>query len=289
MEPIRRYQRLKNRQLIAIPLVVSILLSASLLVLGMPPSRDFKGGSLVMVQGLQNVPDPSSVKSAIESLLGKNVDVISVENGFHIETDALSESEETNVKGTLFNQFGVPTNSVIIEPIGPVISSLQGEQIVYSIIVVFIVIGIITFIIFRRRVISMAILLVVELDILCVLGYMALFRVPLGLTSITAIVMIVGYAIDTNILLAYHVFKRVGGEPREQAATSLNTGLTMSVLLIVILLSLNLLTSAMQLDVLTATLIFGVAINILNTWFLGAGILLGHAERPRGKEYHVSL
>jgi len=61
------------------------------------------------------------------------------------------------------------------------------------------------------------------------------------------------------------------------------------VLLVVILLSLNIITSATQLNVLTATLIFGIAINIFNTWFLGAGILLGHVTRQPGKEYYVSL
>lgn len=289
MKPAWHYQRLKNRQLIAIPLVVSVLLSVSVLVLGLPLSRDFKGGSLVMVQGLQNVPDPSGVKSAVESSLGKNVDVLPVENGFHIETDALSESEETNVKGALFNQFGIPASSVTIESIGPAISSLQIEQMLYSIVIAFVVIGVITFIIFRRRVVPMAVLLVIGLDILCVLGCMSLFRVPMSLASVVAIVVLVGYAVDTNILLAYHVLKGVGGEPREQATASMNTGLMMGVLLIVVFLSLNVLTSVTQLNVLTATMIFGIAINIFNTWFLGAGILLRQAERQRGKEYHVSL
>jgi len=285
MKPVERYQRLRNRQLIAISIVVSIVLFAPVLLLGVPLGRDFKGGSLIMIE---NVPDFSSVKSVIESLLGTNVDVVPIKNGLHIETDALNENNENNVKGAL-TQSGIPENSITIEPIGPAISGLQSEQMLYSIIVAFIVIGIITFIIFRRRVVPMAILLVVGLDILCVLGYMSLFRVPLSLTSILVIVMLVGYAIDTNILLAYRVLKRVGGESREQVAASLNTGLMIGVLLVVILLSLNILTSAMQLNVLTAMLIFGIAINILNTWFLGAGILLRHAERQRGKEYHVSL
>lgn len=289
MKPVERYQRLRNRQLIAISLVVSIVLLTPVLLLGVPISRDFRGGSLIMIQGLENVPDSSNVKSVIEGLLGKSADVVPIKNGLHIETDALNENDETNVKGALFTQFGIPTDSVTIEPIGPAISGLQSEQMLYSIIVAFVVIGIITLIIFRRRVVSMTILLVIGLDILCVLGYMALFRVPLSLTSILVIVMLVGYAIDTNILLAYRVLKRVGGEPREQANASINTGLMMGVLLVVILLSLNIITSAMQLNVLTVMLIFGIAINILNTWFLGAGILLRHAERQRGKEYHVTL
>jgi preprotein translocase subunit SecF len=69
----------------------------------------------------------------------------------------------------------------------------------------------------------------------------------------------------------------------------MTAGLMMGLLLVVIFSSVNLLTSAVQLDVLTFMIIFGVAMNIFNTWFLGAGILLRYAERQRGKGYHVSL
>jgi preprotein translocase subunit SecF len=289
MKPVEHYKRLRNSQLMAVSILVSAAFLTPVLLLGVPLGRDFKGGSLIMVQGPGNMPDPSSVKSAIGGLLGTNVDVVPVNNGFQIETDALSVNEEANVKSTLLSQFGIPENSVTIEPMGPLISSIQSEQMLYSIIVAFIVIGIITLIIFRRLVVPMTILPVIGLDIVCVLGYMALFRVPLSLTSVLAIVMLVGYAIDTSILLVYRVLKRVGGEPREQVVASLKTGLMTGVFLVVILLSLDILTSAMQINVLTFMLIFGIAINILNTWFLGAGILLRHAERQRGKEYHVTL
>ncbi len=282
------YQELRNRQLVAIPLIVSALFLASILVLGVPLGRDFKGGSMIMVEGLENVPDSSSVESVVEGLLGTNADVVLIENGLHIETDVLNENDEANVKGVLSARFGIPTDSVTIKLIGP-ISSFQSEQALYSIIAAFVAMGVIALIIFRRRVAPMAILLVVGLDILCVLGYMALFRVPLSLASTVGIVMLIGYAVDTNILLAWRILKRVGGGHKEQATDSINTGLMMSVLAIVVLLSLNILTSASPLNVLTAVLIFGIAINILNTWFLGAGILLRHAERQRGKGYYVSL
>ena len=48
MEPVGRYQRLRNRQLIAISIVVSIVLFAPVLLLGVPLGRDFKDGSLIM-------------------------------------------------------------------------------------------------------------------------------------------------------------------------------------------------------------------------------------------------
>lgn len=281
------YQRLKGRKLIAIPIIISALFLACILIRGVTLGRDFKGGSLVMVQGVENMPSVDDVKSAITGLLGTDVDVLPVENGLHIETGALDGNGEANVKSVLSAQFGVPTTAVTISAIGPIIP--QIEQVLYPVIAAFIVTGVIALIIFRRRIVPATILLVIALDVICVLGYMALLRLPLSLASTVGILVLICYAIDTNVMLAWRVLKRVGGEPREQAAGSMSTGLTMGVIMVAVLLVLNIITGAMQLNVLTAVLIFGIAINILNTWLLGAGIILGHAERRQRKDYHVSV
>lgn len=281
------YQRLKGRKLIAIPIIISALFLACILIRGVTLGRDFKGGSLVMVQGAENMPNVSDVKSAITGLLGTDVDVLPVENGLQIETGALDVNGETNVKSVLSVQFGIPTNAVTISAIGPIIP--QIEHVLYPVIAAFIVMGVLFLIIFRRRIVPATILLVIALDVICVLGYMALLRLPLSLASTVGILVLICYAIDTNVMLAWRVLKRVGGEPREQAAGSMSTGLTMGVIMVAVLLVLNIITGAMQLNVLTAVLIFGIAINILNTWLLGAGIILGHAERRQRKDYHVSV
>ncbi|MDI6642472.1 MAG: hypothetical protein QMD95_00210 [Candidatus Hodarchaeaceae archaeon] len=284
-----QYWQLRGRQRVAIPLAISVLLLVPFLVLGVPLSRDFKGGSLVMVRGLENVPSASSVESAVEGLLGTDAEVVLLENGLHIETDALDGASENNVKGMLSSQFGIPTDRVTIGTMGPTIRGHQSRQALFSIIGAFVGIGVLSILIFRRRIVPVTILLVLGLDILGVLGYMALLRVSLDLASIIGITMLIGYVVNTNMLLAWRILKRAGGEPKEQVSRSMDTGLTMNVLMIVLLLSLNILTSAHELNVLTAVLVFGIAINIINTWFLGAGILLRHVERLKVREYHVAI
>jgi len=101
--------------------------------------------------------------------------------------------------------------------------------------------------------------------------------------------MLIGYAVDTNILLTTRVLKRVGGEPREKVVDAMRTGLMMSGSTLIPLFALNLLTTAPQLYQLTAVLIFGIIIDIFNTWFLNSAIIIRHAERQQRKEYHVSI
>ncbi len=285
-------QRLSNRQLIAIPLALMIFLGtiaiAAFAFGAFPMSRDFKGGSLIRMRG-ENLP-ASTIELAVGNFLGGSADADLIENGLDIRTDnALDDVGKLLVKEMLSEQFGISEDVVTIETMGPTITSIYSEQARNAMIGAFVAMGIIIFIAFRRRISIGSILLAVGLDMLGVFGCMALFGVELSLASIAGLLMLIGYAVDTNILLTTHVLKRVGGEPREQVVDAMRTGLMMSASTLIPLLALNLLTTAPQLYQLTAVLIFGIIIDIFNTWFLNAAIISRYAERQRRKEYHVSV
>ncbi len=290
MDLVWPQQRLNDRQLIAIPLVIIAVLTLSLIVLGVPLSRDFKGGSLIRVEGPENVLEVGPVEIAIENLLSGDADVKIIEKGLDIETDnVLGESEKLLVKGMFSQQFGISENAVTIQTMSATITSLHSEQARNAVIGAFVAMGIIIFIAFRRRITVGAILLAVGLDILGVFGCMALFGVKLSLASVAGLLMLIGYAVDTNILLTTRVLKRVGGEPRERVVDAMRTGLMMSGSTLTPLFALNLLTTAPPLYELTAVLIFGIIIDIFNTWFLNAAIISRYVERQRRKEYHASI
>ncbi len=290
MDLVWPQQRLNDRQLIAIPLVIIAVLTLSLIVLGVPLSRDFKGGSLIRVEGPENVLEVGPVEIAIENLLSGDADVKIIEKGLDIETDnVLGESEKLLVKGMFSQQFGISENAVTIQTMSATITSLHSEQARNAVIGAFVAMGIIIFIAFRRRITVGAILLAVGLDILGVFGCMALFGVKLSLASVAGLLMLIGYAVDTNILLTTRVLKRVGGEPRERVVDAMRTGLMMSGSTLTPLFALNLLTTAPPLYELTAVLIFGIFIDIFNTWFLNAAIISRYVERQRRKEYHVGI
>jgi preprotein translocase subunit SecF len=118
---------------------------------------------------------------------------------------------------------------------------------------------------------------------------MALFGVRLSLASVAGLLMLIGYAVDTNILLTTHVLKRVSEQPREQVVDAMRTGLMMSGSTLVPLFALNLLTTAPQLYELTAVLIFGITIDIFNTWFLNASIISRYVEKRKGRGYYVGI
>ncbi len=280
-------QRVSNRRLAAVPIVMSAILFTAIIVLGLPQSRDLNGGTLFMVRNLEITPDIDQVKSQAEIISNSRVRVIVVPNGFDIETGYLSEKSVSLIKDTLL-KIGIGENSIVAGTLGPAVSSAHIIRITFALTGSFIVIGLIALIL-RRRVAAAIVLLTAGLDIVGILGLMTILRVPFSLASMIGIFITIGFAIDTNILLAWRLLKGAVGDPRENIRDSLKAGLLMSCISLAILLSANLFTTASMLDELSLALAFGVIVNIVNTWFLGAAIVLRHVERKKVGVYHVGV
>ena len=202
-----------------------------------------------------------------------------------LETDkVLSEEEKADLLNFLGREFGM-VGSYSAEWFGSILTGIYREQARRAIIAAVIAMAIIIFITFRHSLIVGAILLCLGLDMLGTFGCMAIFRVPLTLASIAGLLMLIGYAVDTNILLSVQTAKRLGGEARERIASAMKTGLMMSGTTVLAMFMINILTVAPALYQLSSVLIFGILVDIVNTWFLNAGILLWHLSRIKEGVY----
>ena len=147
-----------------------------------------------------------------------------------------------------------------------------------------ILITIVIFIFFREFVPSVAIIMAAIIDILAALGGMSLFGIPLSLSTIPALLMLVGYSIDTDILLTTRLLKKRGETPAIRALDSMKTGLTMTSTTLVAVLVMLVLSYYAQITIIfeiSAVLFFGLIGDVISTWFMNAPILLWYAERKK--------
>lgn len=286
---------MRPRQMIAIPAILSVIFSIAILIRGIPIGMEFTGGTLVRVRGLDDRPDLSMIEPAVENFLGSKIDLKITEDrtrqtgrfGLDLETSkVLSEEEKVELRKFLEEKFGI-TGNYGAEWFGSILTGIYREQARRAIIAAVIAMAIIIFITFRHKVVVSAILLCLGLDMLGTLGCMAIFGVPFTLASIAGLLMLIGYAVDTNILLSVQTVKRLGGEVRERIATAMKTGLMMSGTTALAMIIINVITVAPALYQLSAVLIFGILVDIVNTWFLNAGILLWHSSRIK-EEFYAS-
>ena len=112
--------------------------------------------------------------------------------------------------------------------ISPALGQLFWSNTQIILLIALIAVIIVIFLFFRAFVPSIAVLLAASFDILAALGLMALFNVNFSLASISALLMLVGYSVDTDIMLTTRLLKRKFKSMRENATDCLVTGLTMT-------------------------------------------------------------
>jgi len=294
MDATWHVKHLSSRLMIAIPLLLAALLAVAILVRGIPLSTDFKEGTLIRVRGLDNAPDAGADEQTIKGLLATDVSVKVTEDtslvtgrfGLDIEIGrVINENEENQVIGVLSTEFAGAELETSFK--GSAITSIFKEQAWEAVVGAFIGMVVILFIAFRHSAAVGIMVLCVALDALVALGGMAIFQIPLSFGSIAGLLMIIGYSVDTDILLSNHMLKRFGGDARSRAADAMKTGLMTGGTTIAALVAINLLTTASLLYELSAAMIFGVLGDLVNTWFLNVGVLLRHIERRQRREYYV--
>ena len=96
-----------------------------------------------------------------------------------------------------------------------------------AIILAFAFMAAVVIVYFRKIIPSSAIVLAAGADIICTIGIMNLLGITLSTAGIVSLLMLIGYAVDSNILLSTKILKRKIGTVSERIESSLKTGLTM--------------------------------------------------------------
>lgn len=264
--------------LIIIPLIITLLSLGILVTHGLEESVDLKGGSITELT-LEKKMDQTELKTFIqEKLKIKEVNVISIKGndatvqmGSDIQVDEFARALEGTAKIKSYRS------------VGPILGKEAMNQIYWAVGFAFLFMSITVLIVFRNLVPSLAVILAAACDIIIALGGMSLFKVPLSLASIGAILMLIGYSVDTDILLTTRVLKQRKGKITERAIGAIKTGLTMSASAIASMSALYLVTvflipEAEVLSNIAAVLIIGLSADILTTWLMNLGILRWYLE-----------
>ncbi len=143
-------------------------------------------------------------------------------------------------------------------------------------------------IIFRSLVPSGAVVLSAFSDIVIAATLMNLFGIPLSLGTVAALLMLIGYSVDSDILLTTRLLKR-RGDFSEKMHGAMKTGLTMTsttiaaiAVLFLISTCVGLISSYSKISIISEisiVLLFGLAVDLMNTWMLNSGILKWYIER----------
>ncbi|PAV14458.1 preprotein translocase subunit SecF [Methanosarcina spelaei] len=277
-----------DRQLLALPLailavslailLVSFVSSGSPVKLGM----DFQGGTQI---SLETTDSPAVLEKMYSSYPLTDVRQTGsrVIMQFGIMDDEQQHQLEKDVASHKYS-------NLQIQQVGPIYGKTLQLQALQALCISFIGMAIVVFLLFRTFIPSFAVILSAFSDIMIAAAFMRVAGIELSLGTLAALLMLIGYSVDSDILLTNRVIKR-RGTVEEKVSKAMHTGITMTTTTLAALVSMYVVstfsylvipsfTQITLLSQISIVLIAGLFADMMNTWLLNTGILRWYAMKP---------
>ena len=277
-----------DRQLLALPLAILavslVILLVSLVSSGSPVKlgMDFQGGTQISIE---TTDSPAVLENTYSSYPLTNVRQTGsrVIMQFGIMDNEQQRQLEKDITSHNYS-------NVQIQQVGPIYGKTLQIQALEALVISFIGMGIVIFLLFRTFVPSFAVILSAFSDIAIAAAFMRVAGIELSLGTLAALLMLIGYSVDSDILLTNRVLKR-RGMVEEKVSKAMHTGITMTTTTLVALASMYIVstfsyliissfTQISLLSQISIVLIAGLIADMMNTWLLNTGILRWYAMKP---------
>jgi preprotein translocase subunit SecF len=280
------YSEHSSKKLLAIPLAIFVLallvLAVHFALTGLPVGLgfEFTGGVSLQIQTDQPVSQVEADFSTIEGV-SEPVSVQSISTGAVVRYQPLTDDEMSNLRDFRDDQY--PDASI------EMVSPAQGTSLLYqstgAVLFAFLLMSVVIFAFFRTFVPSMAIVASATSDMIVPIGIMTLLGIDVSLSTIPAILLLIGYSIDSDILLTRNTLtgrrKKFYGNVR----SAMRTGVTMTTTSMAAMAVMAVSAQAFSIFVLRdigIILFFGLGMDLINTYMMNIAVLRWHVLDRRG-------
>ena len=266
------------RELVAPPLAVLVValavLGASFALSGSPVALgiEFTGGTEIVVE---TGASQSEVVTAFEE---RGQDVTSIRpigtdgNSYLLEFQTTAEAAQDEIDAAAADAgFTVVQSQTSSASFG---RSTQ-ELALFGVAGAFVGMSVVVFALFRTFVPSIAVVLSAFSDIVIPLALMNVFGIELSLGTVAALLMLIGYSVDSDILLNNQVLRR-SGSFWESVERAMRTGVTMTVTSIIAMAVMSVVSYVFGIQLLTdigVVLVFGLTADLMNTYMMNVTLL----------------
>ncbi len=276
-------EKYSPKQLVIIPLallaVSVVLLALNMVATGMPvtPGIDFSGGTAVTLV-------TADTKEQLQSTFAGYplVDISEgVNNGYFLKFGAMDDAEFRSLSALIYQKFP----DAKVDQIGETFGKTLQSQAVLAMIFSFIGMSIVIFVAFRTFVPAVAVVLSAFADMVMTAATMNIVGIPLSLGTLAALLMLIGYSVDSDILLTNRVLKRQG-KLNDKLTGAFHTGIIMTSTTVAAAAAMFIVAwfgSVMILMEISAVLLIGLIFDVMNTWLTNVGILKWYVLKGGGK------
>ena len=295
LQKIKHIYETKYKLLMIIPLVL-LVLSLVQISVQYATTGDFvnkgislKGGSTITItkdlqlsaleleESLQQQFPTADVTVRTLSSAGKTT-------GMAIDSGLQDSTEIDTLIQTLSEQFMLQKADYSVEVVGSSLGNNFFKQMLIALVFSFLLMGIMVILYFRIFITSLMVILAAFCDIVITLAIFNLTGMKLHAAGIAALLMMIGYSVDGEVIISSRLIKRQDGTELERIYGALRTGWTMTqTTLVAVIVALIFVQSEIVKQIMLILLI-GLAVDIIVTWIQNVGILRWHLEKKRVKQ-----
>lgn len=169
-------------------------------------------------------------------------------------------------------------NSVSVERIGAEFGDSFFRQMFTALLVAFAFMGGVVFFYFRTLIPSSAVIMAAVFNIIVTVAIVNALGLQMGTAGVAGLLMLIGYSIDTDILLTTRMLKEKRGDVNKRILDAMTTGLTMTVSTFSALLIAYLFVSSEVLREVALVVIIGLLVDVISTYVQNANILKWYLE-----------
>jgi len=155
------------------------------------------------------------------------------------------------------------------------------RQLVIALIASFVLMSIVIFILFRTFVPSIAVIFAAFADIVMPLALIDYLGIKLSTAGIAAFLMLIGYSVDTDILLTTRALKKREGSLNQRIFGAFKTGSFMSITALCAVLPAFFIVTGLpdSFREIFFILALGLVADIINTWLTNASIIKWYCDK----------
>jgi preprotein translocase subunit SecF len=280
------------KQLLIIPILILVL---SLVVIGVKIATtgeflnkgiSLKGGTSVTIT--MDGVDKTALGQSLKDAFPKNeINIRVIENagvqiGLIVESDIPSENEQLSTAfiDKIKAETSATDSNLSVETIGVSLGNAFFKQTMIALLVAFVLMAIVVFLYFKTFVPSALVVLSAATDIIITVAALDVLNIKVGTAGIAALLMLIGYSVDTDILLTMRVLKRRENQTvYGQTIASFKTGMMMNLATLVAVGAGLLVAQSPTLREIMIIVVIGIFADMLNTWIQNAGFLRWYLER----------
>lgn len=197
----------------------------------------------------------------------------SEQSGIIIESSDLKETDlkqivEKNLKIKLIDD-----KNYFVRETSSTLGASFYNQMLSTIVIAFIFMTIVVLIIYRKLIPCLAIIMSPILNMIGAIAVIDLFGFRVSDATVAALLLMIGYGIDTDILLTTKLLKEKEGTVFKRIKKSFTTGITMTIATITALTLSSLVANSIVLKEMFIVIIIGLIFDVSSTYLMNAGLL----------------